>query len=60
MTTEEIILKEFGEALAASIPKLIELFSRAGSRDGFLTAIDASLEVARRKTDAEILSKPRT
>jgi hypothetical protein len=45
---------EFGEALAKAIPVLFELFKRAGGRDGFLVALDASLAVAREKNDADL------
>lgn len=52
----EKILIEFGIALAAALPKLIELF-RTGGRDGVLVALDAALVTVRAKNDADLAAK---
>lgn len=60
MTPEQMAAKlalEFLEALLAAGPKLFELFRAAGSKDGFLTALDATLATARAKTDADLARK---
>jgi hypothetical protein len=60
MTPEQIALKlamDFVEALLRAGPKLFELFRRVGSRDAFLTAIDATLTTARAKNDADLDEK---
>ena len=53
------IAMEFLEAVVSAIPKLFELFRTMGSRDGFLTALDSTLEVARKKVDADLAEKHR-
>jgi hypothetical protein len=60
MTPEQIAVKlalEFLEALLAAGPRLFALFRAAGSRDAFLVALDATLETARKKTDADLDKK---
>lgn len=51
------LLESFGLALAAALPKLIELFTHLGSRDAFLAALDGTLATARAKTDSDLTAK---
>lgn len=60
MTPEQIAAKlavDFVGALAGAAPKLFELFTHLGGRDGFLVAIDGMLATARAKTDADLAKK---
>jgi hypothetical protein len=59
MGNEMQILEAFGKALAEALPKLIELFKRAGGRDPFLVALDAALVTAREKDLADLREKHR-
>lgn len=60
MTPEQVaadLAMGFLRALLEAGPRLFELFRLAGSRDGFLTALDAALATARAKTDADLARK---
>lgn len=53
-STAGTIALEFVKALADATPALFALFSKLGGRDKFLAVLDATLEVARAKTDADL------
>lgn len=51
------IALEWTGVLFDAAPKIYELFRALGSRDALLAALDAALETARKKTDADLAAK---
>ncbi len=51
------VIQDILTTVSVMLPRLVELFSQAGGRDAFITAIDATLAAARARTDAELDDK---
>ncbi len=51
------VVQDILTTVSVMLPRLIELFSQAGGRDAFITAIDGTLAAARARTDAELDAK---